>query len=83
MEGADQCCGLGGTFGITHRDVSLAIQSKKMESIEKTKAQVVITSCPGCLIQLMDGVRRRQVQFKVMHISQLILGQKSLLHKLQ
>jgi glycolate oxidase iron-sulfur subunit len=72
MENADGCCGLGGPFGIGHRDVSLAIQAKKMESIKKTEAQVVATSCPGCLIQLMDGVRRHGLSVEVMHISQLI-----------
>jgi len=75
MENADACCGLGGPFGITHRDVSLAIQTKKMESIRETKAQVVATSCPGCLIQLMDGVRRHGLSVEVMHISQLIRRQ--------
>ncbi|HLA29022.1 MAG TPA: (Fe-S)-binding protein [Syntrophales bacterium] len=76
MEGADKCCGLGGSFGITHRDVSLAILDKKMESIKKTGAEVVVTSCPGCMIQLMDGVHRHRLSIDVMHISQLIRGQK-------
>ena len=72
MEGADDCCGLGGAFSIAHRDISLAIQNKKMQSIIKTGAQVVVTSCPGCLIQLKDGVRRNKLPVEVMHISQLI-----------
>lgn len=75
MEGADKCCGLGGSFGLTHRDVSLAILDTKMESIKKTEAEVVVTSCPGCLIQLMDGVRRHRISIDVRHISQLIRGQ--------
>lgn len=76
MEGADKCCGLGGSFGITHRDVSLAILDKKMESIKKTGAGVVVTSCPGCMVQLMDGIRRQGAPVEVMHISQLICGQR-------
>jgi glycolate oxidase iron-sulfur subunit len=81
MEGADKCCGLGGSFGITHRDLSLAILDKKMESIKKTGAEVVVTSCPGCMIQLMDGVRRQSLSIDVMHISRIIRGQKGLLRK--
>jgi len=76
MEGADKCCGLGGSFGITHREVSLAIQRDKIESIERTKAEVVVTSCPGCMIQLMDGMSRHRVSCEVMHLSQLIRGQR-------
>lgn len=81
MEGADECCGLGGAFSINHREVSLAIQSRKMKSIERTGAQVVVTSCPGCMIQLMDGVRRHGLTVEVMHISQLIRGRRVLPHK--
>ncbi len=75
MEGADSCCGLGGSFGITHRETSLAIQAGKMQSIKETHAETVVTSCPGCLIQLMDGSRRHRLPVKVIHISQLICGQ--------
>ena len=75
MEGADECCGLGGAFGIAHRDISLAIQAKKMESIKKTGAKIVVTSCPGCIIQLRDGAQRHGLPIEVMHISQLIRGQ--------
>ena len=76
MEGADDCCGLGGAFSLAHRDISLAIQDKKMQSIKNTGAQVVVTSCPGCLIQLRDGVKRNNLPVKVMHISELMRGKK-------
>ncbi|MFH0976779.1 MAG: (Fe-S)-binding protein [Spirochaetota bacterium] len=72
MEGADSCCGLGGSFGITHPDVSKAIQAKKVEAIKKSGADVVVTSCPGCMIQLMDGLRRYKLPVKVMHIAELM-----------
>ena len=74
MEGADACCGLGGAFGISHRDMSLAIQAKKMEFIRDTGAQTVVTACPGCLVQLMDGARRHNMAVDVIHLSQLIVG---------
>ncbi len=74
MEGADTCCGLGGSFGIIHRDVSLAIQARKMEAIRNTNARAVVTSCPGCMIQLMDGARRHDMRVNVLHIAQVIQG---------
>jgi glycolate oxidase iron-sulfur subunit len=83
MEGADDCCGLGGVFGIDHREISLAIQARKMQSIKRTGAQVVVTSCPGCMIQLSDGARRHRLPIKVMHISQLIRGQRGQPHRPQ
>jgi glycolate oxidase iron-sulfur subunit len=76
MEGADDCCGLGGAFSLAHRDISLAIQDKKMQNIKNTGAQIVVTSCPGCLIQLKDGVKRNNLPVKVMHISELMRNNK-------
>jgi glycolate oxidase iron-sulfur subunit len=67
---------LGGAFSLAHRDISLAIQDKKMQNIKNTGAQIVVTSCPGCLIQLKDGVRRNNLPVKVMHISELLQGKK-------
>ncbi len=81
MEGADECCGLGGAFGIAHREISLDIQAKKMQSIGRTGAEAVVTSCPGCLIQLRDGARRHRLSLEVMHISQLIRGQRGQPHR--
>ena len=72
MEGADDCCGLGGAFTLAHRDVSLAIQDKKINNIAKTGAQVVVTSCPGCIIQLKDGIKRHGLNVEVKHISELL-----------
>lgn len=72
MENADGCCGLGGTFGIKHRETSLSIQEKKMRSIQKTGARIVATACPGCMIQLMDGMRRHDMPVQVVHVAQLL-----------
>jgi glycolate oxidase iron-sulfur subunit len=72
MDAADACCGLGGSFGIKHRDTSLAIQEKKMQSIQKTGASIVATACPGCMIQLMDGIRRHGMPVEVVHVAQLL-----------
>lgn len=72
MDRADACCGLGGAFGLRNRELSLAMQKEKMESIARTGAQTVVTSCPGCMIQLMDGARRHSLQIEVKHISQYL-----------
>jgi len=72
MENADACCGLGGAFGIHHREISRSIQEKKIRAIEKTGADIVATACPGCMIQLMDGIRRHGLPMDVVHVGQLL-----------
>jgi glycolate oxidase iron-sulfur subunit len=72
MEGADDCCGMGGSFNVYYYDISKKIADHKMKNIEKTGADVITTDCPGCLIQLNDGVARNKMSQKVMHIMELV-----------
>ncbi len=74
LEIPDICCGLGGAFGIIHRDVSLKIQKKRMESIKEVSPQIIATECPGCLLQLQDGVRRFGIKARVVHLVELLMN---------
>lgn len=72
MDQADACCGLGGSFGLSHEDVSREMQRKKIDAIIKSGAQTVVTSCPGCQMYLADGLNRRNAPVQVMHIAELL-----------
>jgi glycolate oxidase iron-sulfur subunit len=72
MEGADRCCGLGGTFNVYHYDSSMSINEAKSRSILKTAAQAVATGCPGCMMQLSDGLKRHGSSVKVVHTLELL-----------
>lgn len=47
MPNADMCCGMGGSFSVYHYDLSKKIAKKKMDGIATTKADIVVTACPG------------------------------------
>ena len=49
MEGADTCCGSGGSFTLQHYDLSKRIGRRKRDTIVATGAKVVATSCPACM----------------------------------
>ena len=68
---ADWCCGMAGTFSISYYDLSKKIAERKMETIKSTGADIVVTSCPGCIIQLTDNIVRHKMPQKVMHIIEL------------
>jgi glycolate oxidase iron-sulfur subunit len=72
MEGSDKCCGMGGTFNVYHYDTSMGINAGKSASIEKTGAEAVVTGCPGCMMQLSDGLKQRGMQTRVMHTLELL-----------
>lgn len=69
----ESCCGLGGTYSITHVNLSKQIQAHKIQDILNTGADIVATACPGCIIQLRDGVRRWDNPTKqVKHVIQIL-----------
>lgn len=72
MPDADRCCGMAGTFSINFYDLSRKIAEKKTDSIDSTGADIVVTDCPGCQIQLIDGITRKQMPQKVLHIMELL-----------
>jgi glycolate oxidase iron-sulfur subunit len=72
MPNADRCCGMAGTFSIYYYDLAKEIADKKVEAIKSTGADIVVSSCPGCEIQLIDSLLRKQVPVKVMHIMELL-----------
>jgi Fe-S oxidoreductase len=44
-----------------------------MKNVAASKADILATACPACLIQLDYGVRRGKVPVEVAHISQVVL----------
>ena len=72
MKEADVCCGGAGSFHIDYPDAAGQILEKKRRNIEQTGAAIVVTGCPGCLIQLSKTAKASGGKFKAMHISQVI-----------
>jgi len=72
MEGADRCCGLGGTFNVYHYESSLKINAGKTAAIHATGADAVVTGCPGCIMQLSDGLKQAGDTTRVLHTVELL-----------
>ena len=72
MDDADVCCGGAGSFHIDYPGIAAKILAKKRANIERTGAAVVVTGCPGCLIQMTKAATAGGGRFKAMHISQVI-----------
>lgn len=68
-EKAESCCGFAGLFSIKNPELSTEIQREKMLDLKKTQAQYVVTECPGCVLQLRDGVKKFKTQQEVKHIA--------------
>ncbi len=68
-EKAKSCCGFAGLFSVKNPQFSELIQREKMEDFESTGADLILTSCPGCVLQLKDGVNKRKSNQKVKHLA--------------
>lgn len=67
-----QCCGSAGTYNITHSGRSMKILEAKVNAIERVRSTRVVTSNPGCLMQLELGRKRWNQDWEVSHTSQLL-----------
>ncbi len=67
MADSDRCCGMGGSFSLTHYDISAKIAGKKVENIKRSGANVVSTACPACMMQLSDALSKSENRIKVKH----------------
>ena len=72
MPDPTRCCGAGGTYTITQRDMSLRLLDDKMASIEGTGATVVATGNPGCMMQLQYGTDRNNARIEVKYVTDLL-----------
>jgi glycolate oxidase iron-sulfur subunit len=72
MPNADLCCGMGGSFSVYHYDITKKIGDKKMDGIKATGADIVVTACPGCMINLIDNTLRNKMPQKVYHLLELV-----------
>src|SRR5262249_2385453 len=65
LEEAEHCCGSAGIFNLTHTELSLAVLARKMKFIKETGADIVVTTNPGCLLQLEAGAREAGLPVRV------------------
>ncbi|MCD9020812.1 (Fe-S)-binding protein [Cohnella silvisoli] len=56
MRDAGSCCGSAGIYNLTQPDMANQILDRKMENVKTTKAHYVLTSNPGCLLQMKLGI---------------------------
>jgi glycolate oxidase iron-sulfur subunit len=69
---ADWCCGGAGSYALAHYELSRQVLDRKMDNLERTGANLLVTSCPACIVHLRYGVRTRGLPVRVCHISELV-----------
>lgn len=69
---SDICCGSAGVYNITQTEASLDLLRQKMENASQTRAEIIATANPGCLLQLRAGVALHNTGQEVLHVVELL-----------
>jgi len=56
---SDICCGSAGVYNLLHPEPANALGDRKVKTLLATEAHAVVSANPGCLLQLMNGLRRQ------------------------
>ncbi len=72
MDSPDACCGFGGIFSVVQPEVSASLLEDKLNALERSGAEMVAMDCPGCLLQIRGGLRRRKSSRRAHHTIEII-----------
>lgn len=75
-EEEETCCGFGGSYSVKFPELSSRLLAKKLDNVEATGAEELLTDCPGCVMQLRGGMKARGGSVKVRHIAEALAEQK-------
>ncbi len=72
MNLADHCCGSAGIYNLLQPEVAGELLEEKMVCARATGADAIVTSNPGCILQLRAGVERHGTGQQVFHVVELL-----------
>ena len=72
LPSAGACCGAAGSYAILRPRDSARILDRHLDEIADARLDVLAVVNPGCYRQLQQGVRRRNLPTRVMHLVELL-----------
>jgi L-lactate dehydrogenase complex protein LldE len=76
MNGAEECCGFGGTFAVKFGDISARLAEKKCDNVHASGAAAVVLGDLGCMLNIEGRLRRMgDEKTKVLHIAEILAGE--------
>ena len=67
------CCGSAGVYNLLNPDTANELGDRKVTNLLATGAEAVLSANPGCLLQLMNGLRRRGMkEMPAFHMVELL-----------
>ncbi len=72
LQGAEQCCGFGGTFAIKNAEVSSAMLSDKVTAVLNTRAEACTATDNSCLMHINGALHRQRTGVETMHLAEIL-----------
>ena len=66
------CCGFGGLFSVKMPDISNAMLMNKVENINASAAETIVTGDVSCLTQMNGGLSRNKSAKRVLHVADVL-----------
>ncbi len=67
IKDSDRCCGFAGSYSIMHPYISKKLLKEKLKNMEEASLQVLITACPGCIMQIGGGAKSKRLNVEILH----------------
>jgi len=77
LQEEDTCCGFGGAFSVTFPEVSRSMMENKVKNIIAAGADTIVTTEPGCLMNIAGGLRNVRSPIRAMHIIDVLASEGS------
>ncbi len=74
MQGAEVCCGFGGTFCVKYPDISTKMVSDKVRHIEDSGAGLLLAGDLGCLFNMSGRLKRLGSSVEARHVAEVLAG---------
>jgi len=72
FEGAQDCCGFGGTFSVVFPEISGELGVSKVQKISAAKPDMVVAADTSCLMHQQGIAQKQNVPYKTVHIAQVL-----------
>ena len=72
LEDSESCCGSAGLWALSHPEEAARLFEKKRQAFERTGAEVLVTSNPGCQLQWSSGLKAAGSTARVVHLAELV-----------
>jgi len=76
LERPDECCGFGGTFAVNEEAVSCLMGHDRIRDHLHAGTEVLTANDMSCLMHLEGLIRRDKKPLRVMHIAEILAGDK-------